>query len=1206
MATYTVDPSRFQAAGAIVDWQVVAKRLGQHSANQQPEVQLRWLLHQSMGLPTEPFQVWARHHTPAGVETQLTIQQRQLQFLSGLTMITWPGSRSMSTVRLDLVAASGGVVAAFAGAPFTENMVAAVSLAPGATAASLSAPVIDGLLISGGVTVNAAYGIETGALSAAAGWTLIETVGIPVTQADWGGIGKHGEPQGLTGSITDAQTAAVQRLTRGAPPFGWSPTIASGIAAPPWTAPDFHALVAEVNQNLLDRLKGIAAGFAPDQQAAQQVPVLLPAPRNLAGEQMTAPGSTSMVAPLPTTLMAAGSDPFLSLVLGFGTAYAYNPHSLAAAGAAALDYMVTAHWENGLDGASAPVDYAAIVAMPGPAQPPPPPANAVTEVLGILRPLSSDGDWRSSVRLSWDRPPIMQLFRVASVGAARANITPAAPTDALMQQRASGGFQPIGVNQSNNTPDPEFWRLHVVDREVPVPSNPGSRQVKYAAAVQDLYGQWTPWASVDATLQQPDLEPVRIVSATLRPNVPASGAVCTTALDIEFLWDWRVRTPLQISIVGSLYAASSHGAPPPSLAVPGGLDRSLGGGGAPLVVTFAGDTPSAPGASIIALDEGGEQQVTFGTAQGTESRRYRLTLEDLSLDFGVSGFIGLALWAQGQERIAPQRISGWPEGPVVITAADPRPPVIPVDHVTLASLPDTAGQCHARISWTPQPNAAGYFVYEAAETTLLLANGLPEPALDQTLDDRLKTLKDAFHANPSRREFTRLNATLLQGADTDVSLPRGSTAIHVYVVLGVSAGQVESDWPAGATPEDALIAVAAPHIMSPAAPTIEVHSILDGTVSPPVYRAELAIATRPGPRPKRIDVHRVRVDDAAVEIDTMGPPIARVTASSGPWTVSQDTDSDGVSFIRTAQGQDAPAGSWKRVWYRAAAWTVQDDTRGALPGRSPASNAAWVVLPPPDAPSVSPLALGGGSAPADVLIQWTCDAPVARTPLGPHTISVRATLVGAPPRTDPLLSLDSTLDGIGTTPPPTDSGVWIESAGSGPTVYRALIRRAAVTDSIKFVVRITDPIGRTGESLVTVAPGPVDPAPDLSNLVVRKLPGLPIRTGLSFVSSVPLVAPLDGPYHVRVAAVLRGFPPPHPPFPFPFPVHPPLVLDIPAGSVPTMPVMPEPPIEIVRQPGAGPAYTYDVLCMAAIAQFNVRISAPDGRFVEQTQNVVWP
>lgn len=1217
MTKYIIDPTRFHAEGAVVDWIALARRLGllwqyMDADKLQPTVELRWMLSSDLGMPTEPFQVWVRpqSYTDREIEEPLTITQTQLSFLGGFTAVTWPNG-SMSQVSVDVNAPTGGLIAAFSGGPLISNLWGIARVGNGSSTVQLSSPVIDGLLVEPGMTVTGVHGIETRALSQAAGWTLIELVGIPVKRADWKGIGKHGTPQGMTGALTDAPTAAVQRLTRGAPPFGWGPILAAGVPAPPWMAPNFSALVDEVNVNLLNRIRGIIAKIAPNQQARQRIDVPLPAPKNSSGQQMTAAGSTSKVAPLSTMLMIASSDPFLSLDLGFGTAYPLKTDALFKQQYGhnilpRLDYMITAHWEKGLDGASAPVDYAAIIPAPGPAMPPPPPANMTAEVLGTLRPLVADGSWRSSVDINWDRPPDMQLFHAASFAAARAGVSPSEATVALLDTRSSGGFQPITINHANSPPDLKFWRLHMVDRELPIPSNPGSRQVKYGAAIQDIYGQWTPWITVDKLLAQPDLDLVRIVCAMLSPSVPTSGTVCPAKINIEFLWDWRIRSPRLIRFSGRLYAASDHGSPPPSLVVPAGLDRSLAGGGAPLEVAFTGDTPSAPGATIIALNEGGDQQVSFGSAQGGETRRYRLTLSGLSLDFGISGHICLALWAQGQELIPPQRTSAWSDNPTVITASDPRPPVVLVEHVTLASLPDAAGECHARLSWTPQPASVGYFIYESTETKILLANGLPEPTPDQTLDVRLKTLKNAFHGNPSRREFTRRKATLLHSTSIDITLPRGSTSIHLYVVLGISAGNVEGNWPGGAKPEDWLVAIAAPHIMNPAPPLLEVQRFLDQTSSPPVYKARINITTRPGPRVKKVELHRVRVDDAAKELDTMGPPIARIKTSGGGWTVTQAVDRNAVSYIQTVQGVDAPSGSWRRVWYRATGWTEQDDMRGALPGRSPASAAAWVVIPPADAPVVSPLSLGGSSGPADVLIEWTSPAPLKKTPLGPHTMSVSAMLPGAdsiipagraPNGPAPLISFNKPLDQLDTNPPATGSGVWVFSSALDVTVYRALIRRATITDIMKFIVRITDPLGRTGERIVTIGAGPVDPAPDLTDLVLHKIPGPPPKTAIEFASTVPLKAPLDGPYRVHVTAFVKGrvFPP--------FPPHPPLVLDMSVGSVPGAPPQGRPPIEIHRNPAPGPKITYVVVCAVAVAKYVVRIIAPDGRLIEKTQLV---
>ena len=1185
MPSYRVDPACFHAEGALVNWDAVARGLhipGSPGHMYGWVLELRWMLNATMGMPTEPFGIWARPHTAKPPWEPLLITERQLAFAGSSVMITWTNG-AMSRVSLDVQALSGGYIFAFSGGPLLSNICTFTAFDAGSSTVELAAPVIDGLLVPPGVGVTQVRGILPAFLVSSAGWTLIELVGLPVKQADWSGIGKQGEPQGMTGSLTDAQTAAVRRLERGAPPVGWSPLLAAGYPAPPWSAPSFPALVQEVNTCLLDQLRAIVRDFPADQQAAQVVSVPVPPPTNSSGCQMNANPSTSTLTPLPMMLMAASVDPFLSLVLGFGTAYSGQEDPSVFGD----DFMVTAHWEKGLDGASAPLDYAAVIPAPGSAILPGPPANMAGQELGALRPLARDGDWRDSVRVSWDRPPSLQLLRAASFAAARVGVSPSAAAQPLMDPRPSGGYRPIGVNQTTCPRDPEFFRLNVIDRELAIPANPGSLTVKYGAAIQDIYGQWTPWVTVDQALAQPDLEPVPIVRADLTPAAPASGSVCPATLELEFLWDWRIRSPTQITFAGLMYPAASHGSPPPSLTIPAGLDRSLAGGGAPLVVTFVGDVPSAPGATITALCENGDEAGGFGAPQGDDTRRYRLGLSGLALDFASTGFIGVAIWARGQELVAPQRLTAWSGQPKVVSTGDPRPPVVTAQCVKLGSLPDATGSSHVQISWATQPNVAGYFLYEATEASLLHAYGLPEPAQSATLDQRLGVLTAAFCANPLRRPFTRLNSTALQAASTDIALPRGSAGIHLYVVLGISSGQVESCWPSGATPDKSLIAVAAPYITSPAEPMIEVQRLFDSTASPPAYTASILVTTRPGPRPVRVDLHRVRVDDAARELDTMGPPVARVAASGAGWTVTQTSDPVYGPYIATVQGTDAPPGSWRRVWYRATAWTAADDTRGALAGRSAASNAAWVVLPPTDGPVLSALQLGGGPGPADVVLQWACASPVAPTPLGPHLIAARARVTGAPAQATPLLCLDGTLDGLGDAEPATGSGVWIAGTSSGLSTYRAIIRRAAVTDRVDFAVRITDPVGRTGAQLLTIASGPADPAPDLAGLAMRTVPGAPPRIVLTFTSTSPVVAPLDGPYALRITGT-RAFPWPPPPS-----------LALPLGSVPTsLPIGPPPEISISRTL-AGPPYLYTVVTTALVSGFVVRITAPDGRFTQK-------
>jgi hypothetical protein len=95
---------------------------------------------------------------------------------------------------------------------------------------------------------------------------------------------------------------------------------------------------------------------------------------------------------------------------------------------------------------------------------------------------------------------------------------------------------------------------------------------------------------------------------------------------------------------------------------------------------------------------------------------------------------------------------------------------------------------------------------------------------------------------------------------------------------------------------------------------------------------------------------------------------------------------------------------------------------------------------------------------------------------------------------------------------------------------------------------------------------------------------------LKFTSNSPVVAPLDGPYVLRVVGIKLT----------PFPLPPPPSLTIPLGSVPKTPPSGIPPVIYAFRSGVGPVFTYTVVSSAPLRGFVVRITAPNGTFVEKT------
>jgi hypothetical protein len=1199
---YIVDNTLFQAEGALLRWATVARRLGfPRDTKTLPQVlHLRWTLNPELGFPTEPFIVWRRHKDNRKPQ-QISVEQSVLSIFGNADLFDLKGSYSLIELT---VSGSGGLAIAFVGAPLLSTVVSVVSIGAGNNVTvQLTAPSMEGILISDGMTINSILGIKTDDLSAASGWETFERVGIPVKEGDWAGagIGQHGTDQGIFNAFTSARTAAIGRLTRGAPPIGWAPTLDGAIPSPLWVPPAFSPLISELNQTVLADLRQIAT-LPPSDQATATLLKLIPPPENSSGQSMSEPGSTANILPLNLLYMGAGSDCFACLALGFGTAY---PAADRNENVTLLDYdfMVTARYEKGLSGDGKTVEYAAIVPAPPPANAPPVPANLGEELLGHLRPLARDASWRGSVRVSWDKPVPIPLFRARSFALVRAGISPAAPALLVMNQRAAGGALPIAVNYFTSPEDLEPNRLNAADRELPIPNNPGTRSMKYAVAHQDIYGQWSAWNSINSTIAQPPADRVRIVSAEWQyTSIPIPpNANCLANLVVEFLWDWRVRSPLTISFRGRLYAADYAGKPPPNTTLPTGLQTTLGGlitttftlrfdvlasNGAP-TSTWAGYNPLI---HAQALNSSGDQAVSFGNAQGNEVRRYRVTIPGFGLNFATTGHIGLALWSQGQEAIVPNRAGAWSDQPSLIAASDPRPPVITPDIVTLASLPDAAGESHAMLQWSASAGADGYFIYETTETKLRQAVGDAEPDPDQTLSTRLTRLLEIFDADPAARrsEFVRRNSRLIKATSADVTMPRGSTAIHLYVVLGVSAGQVEAQWITSST---ALYAFAVPRVPKPATPMIEVVPFLDKTAN--LYRARVRLTTRKGPVVNRIDLHRVRVDDAAKDLDTMGPPILSLDPIAPGWSPQTNPEPHIVAEV-----EETPNGSWKRVWYRAAAWSQADPLRGTLAARSPASTAAWVVIPPATPPNLTPLILEwAGGALGDVLVKWTSTAPLPRTPLGTHKLSINAKRIGASPDETPLIAVEADLNQLGTTPPVTGSGAW-RIEGTQPIEYRALVRRAAIGDAVQLAVRLTDPLGRSSEALATIQSGAILPDPALSDFVLNTSLS-PSGRLLEWVSPTPLDV---GTYTLRVRVhrpprqlVRNGPLLPQSPITMEMALD-----DVPLDEPGVVPAGRD-PLRVRRMPGLGAPFSYYAFVRVPFTQIVVRLTSQDGRVAQHIQ-----
>ena len=1153
-----IDPDRFLLFAALLDWTEVQRRMPKgQSASQIVErrklrgprlVQLRWVTDPKLGYPSEPFRVWRRPSLPFEGEKKVT--PTEIDFLAGWHGYALPTPAVYVRLTLNVAGASASVLA-FSGAPFGSAVVGMEEVGNGFRTISFSAGRITSLLVFGSAALTDLSMIDGKAADPSAGWQPVEVVGLPVDPAEWGGVRQLDQKQGLVPPSLDPRDAALDRYRRGAPFYGWQPELAAGRPAPPWVLAEPKAILKTYEADLLPDLKLIIAGLRPNQQYTFSRTALLPL------EGVGPDPAETTYAPLRHLTFAAATDPLASLIGGFGTAIEEEDIPRIVLGDRVLfgdstrsdwDWMVTALYEKGLDDASEPVEYAAIVRAPSLAVPPPPPFALAAATDGMRAPEGIDRPWRPVVRLGWDKLPDTLPFRAASYAAARAVNPPGTVATPLMGRRRfdDAALQPISATTSAEEATGS-GRLAALDETLDLPSVPAPFPLLYGIAHQDIFGLWSAWATAAHLVAEPSAKPLPILSARLETASPPGTGTVGARLVIDFTWDWEARSLKEARFVARLYAQANAGDGPPVPGVPPGVQKSLGGAaGTPFVVHFDGGNAGTPDAGgslrYVAIDAPGRPLQSAPIA-AIGLRHYRLTIEGFSLDFDAAPRIGLALFAMAQENRAPQRSGPWSARPSIASAADPRPPTITVtrEDVPLASLGDASGLHHAVLSWNGFPGAVGYNVYTAAESRLRADLGLPEAPQHETLSQRIAALRAAFRANPLRSAFAKLNDRPVAATLIPVVLPRGTKEMHLYAVLGVSAGNVETAWPDLSDPlrEKRLFAFAAPQIVSPAPPQIEVRRVAEGNG----FRAQLILRAAPGATAARMALHRTRVPEASLALPSMGPPILTIPDGMPPgWTV-QPVAAPGAppQPLGRIEGRDAPDGSWKRVFYRAVAEAEDDPARGIIGGRSPASGAQEVIVPPEGPPDLAALGVSLGGGGLAVTVTTTSIAPVETTALGPHRLRVEALKVGADGQFAPLFawpaplappqSADDRLEAVPTTaPPPGTQGLRRATAADGTTTLTLALLRAATSDALRIRFLLSDPLGRARERVLEVPAVAQPPAPDIGGLIVTKVAGKGFLIG--FTTQAPASATPFGDYVLTVSWRVEspiGLPLPRPP-----------------------------------------------------------------------------
>jgi len=1061
----------------------------------QPYVALRWVLQPGLGIPLEPFTVWRRPAFSREATTPIPGAQ-----WAGSRYV-WDGISEMMRIEVDLVGSATvtGLGRAELGA------VQAVTGTAGQTLVLDAGPMLL-LDVDDPGAVGAVRGLSLVTMANGAGWQEFEIVGLPWGPPLVGSTYYSGSQQGPVGALTDPESAAVQRLKTWGPVLGWTPL--AGL--PPWQPPDPSRLVEEMQGNVLPDLATVMTANPPPlvaSQVAASVEHKLDEVRQIIGVRsrlMNGGGvgdrSALTVRPLQSLTSAVAVDTWASLALGFGTGDALATGDVAGKGG--FDYMVTAPWR-GLMQVPIPTSWpwwvqpqpdplyvteevdrelAAVVLAPT-VRPAPPAPAPVSVTVGLEEGADSvDAPYHSGIVLRTVRPPVLpRQPRTSGYALARYD-GPAVAAYQMREHPLAQGWIPMGssepVRASSDPPDPALIPGTAMLRNSgvarPITGAPAAYQ--YALAATDLFGQWSPWSAAWLSLGVAEVQ-APVVAAVRARAVAGAGGIdpCPLAATVEVSWNARERSLGRLHLALDVYVSTP--APPAPYDEPPGSPQGGSTTVRDLVIPF--DTDGSPASSLpagVSVDWVHDDDTPVVPLDDVgDSRRYRIVVSGIDVTFGAEHELAVAAYAQAEEHIRPGEWSGWAHTREAALPGNPLPAPAPaalaVVYPDWASLPDGAGLSTTTLTWTPT-GAWRYAVYEANEASLRAACGLAAPDLTDGYGGRMQALfdlyKDPGNLEKLRASYRKLGQDpILPPVQPDgtmnlvVPLPRGSSLVHCYVVVGVTEANVVSDWP---TPDGdgrrAFHAFVIPHALRPSAPEITATTTTTGAIDVTARVRDLVPATS-------LRLYRTTSAILSRSVGTM-ELVATVATNPGSWAETTVTD-------------PAPPTGWSRVQYRLVALTDDDRDHAGMAVPSEPSRAFAILDPPPDAPTlaVQPNVLGSTSTVS--VVRLDTDALTKPTDAGNFTLSARVTRIGKAVKRVGLADL--------TAVPSVASTAVLAASATTPVAYVGGVLHLRVDrdpgEDVGLAVDVTDPIDRTTHVVVDVAAYVPDPAPVVTLTAAR-------------------------------------------------------------------------------------------------------------------------
>jgi hypothetical protein len=1049
-------------------------------------VSLRWATTADLGFPREPFSVFRRLISSVDQQSSRLVVEKPVT-VSGEVTLTVTADGDLAYMVFVPVSISSGFGVTLEALDVNNLPITGQSVTvAGTSSVEFRCPGIFAIRASGAGTVGPIEAVGENAYANFPDWQNIETVGLPFKDGEPGSA-YDTAPQGFEPPALDGVAAAQQRTEIAAllhlPPWG---TGLGDFPIPAWPLPDPDQYIDWIRSSdsfvpMIQRCLSNSDDANPAKmQSAYVEEVTLPGIK-----QASLPGATPdpgqvTKGQLPitaVTMVAVSTDCFSAVALGYGTtdippriqsSPLPSPVYPAVNNYGDWDYMVTAPF-------TFPFGMKEELAALSSGQPPvEAPLGLQATVKDIHAPVIRDSSAPAVIKVSWVPPTTPQGYGVLASRAPN-------ESEVLNSPRPSdvGGYLPfVGITpiSSDPTTPPEFQIPSFSDTEAALPLAPPDNNTRYLVAGVDVFGQWSSWSLASAALSPAPIAKPGIRSAQFNLDVAAAtGHSVPATLQIDFAWDWRDRSPGQIRFTGSFVAAPSGGLGPAFLA---GMQMANAGLiTPPAILTFsyasnAEASTVAPSVKIPTINLGhsvAEPVVVLKTADfdADEPRvLYRVEITGFKLDFSSATELDYALYVTAAEFIRPGEFSEPTDSAVqfigaLIRTMDPFPPVVTFapPAISWTALPDATGKARGILEWTPDPKAAGYFVWEATESALnhLLAPDEVDPTPATPLVKRGGALKTLVLANQDKslQGFARLNKDPIPGNRTEIVVPAAASTLFAYRISAISATNVES------ARSDQIAIFGVPRRNVPGTPRL----LLRKPRSPQIGMKLIALPVDSGAPSAGFRVYRVRSEALSHDGSTMGP--ARISDTDSGWRSYSETSLAGTTLNGKTIVDTSAIPSWYPYYYRIKAVGVQDLANGMFSGESGFSDAQTGYVLPSEPPLIQ--AFNFSARLNFGLVTLVTDLPAAApSPVGPALVElVQFVTTPADPKPVAKILTSSAPDRIplGTLALPFSqfllaTGMRRSAPGADGTWTLYVLFPFALGQQGTFMVRLTDPLAR--------------------------------------------------------------------------------------------------------------------------------------------------